>query len=160
IELESRNLEELLTRFLESLVHVCKADAGRLYMLNEDASEWVLRAGTPDPESLSIPNRPGLVKKLSKPRQLNGDAQSADLLLDASWHRRFHSCWSIPLAADVRTAGVMQFGFSRDYEWLPREQELLAAASERCLMAAEKARLVEDLAQREEQIRGLAEHML
>src|SRR5262249_15999738 len=138
IELESRNLEELLTRFLESLVHVCKADAGRLYMLNEDATEWILRVASPDRQVLSVPNRPAFVKKLSKPRQLNGDAQSSGLLLDESWHRRFHSCWSIPLAADGRTAGVMQFGFSREYEWLPREQELLAAASERCLMAAEK----------------------
>ena len=59
-----------------------------------------------------------------------------------------------------RTAGVMQFGFINAYEWLPREQELLAAAAERCLMAAEKARLMEDLAQREEQVRRLAEHML
>jgi signal transduction histidine kinase len=54
----------------------------------------------------------------------------------------------------------MQFGFAKPYEWLPREQELLAAAAERCLMAAEKARLMEDLAQREEQVRRLAEHML
>jgi len=54
----------------------------------------------------------------------------------------------------------MQFGFSNSYEWLPREQELLAAAAERCLMAAEKARLMENLARREEQIRSLAEHML
>ena len=54
----------------------------------------------------------------------------------------------------------MQFGFTKPYEWLPREQELLAAAAERCLMAAEKARLMEDLAQREEQVRRLAEHML
>ena len=50
--------------------------------------------------------------------------------------------------------------FPRIYEWLPREQELLAAAAERCLMAAEKQRLMEDLAQREEQVRRLAEHML
>jgi signal transduction histidine kinase len=54
----------------------------------------------------------------------------------------------------------MQFAFSKPYEWLPREQELLAAAAERCLMAAEKARLMEDLAASEEQIRQLAEHML
>jgi signal transduction histidine kinase len=160
IELESRNLEELLRRFLESLVHVCRADAGRLYMLDESAKEWVLRAGSPDSRSLSVPNRPGLVKKLSRPRHLNGDAHSAGVLLDESWHSRFQSCWSIPLAANGRTAGVMQFGFEKTYEWLPREQELLAAAAERCLMAAEKARLVEDLAQREEQVRRLAEHML
>ncbi len=54
----------------------------------------------------------------------------------------------------------MQFAFLKAYEWLPREQELLAAAAERCLMAAEKARLMEDLARREEQVRRLAEHML
>ena len=160
VELESRNLEELLRRFLETLVHVCRADAGRLYMLNEDSSQWVLRAGCPDSELLSIPNRPGLVKKLSKQRYLNGDCRSPDVLLEESWHTRFPSCWSIPLAAGGRTAGVMQFGFAKPYEWLPREQELLAAAAERCLMAAEKARLVEDLAQREEQVRRLAEHML
>jgi signal transduction histidine kinase len=54
----------------------------------------------------------------------------------------------------------MQFAFSKSYEWLPREQDLLAVAAERCLMAADKARLMEDLAVREEQIRRLAEHML
>jgi len=160
IELESRNLEELLRRFLESLVHVCHADAGRLYMLNQESRTWELRAGTPQPTVLSVPNRPGLMKKLSKPRHLNGDAHTSGILLDASWHERFQSCWSIPLAADGHTAGVMQFGFSKAYEWLPREQDLLAAAAERCLMAADKARLMEDLAQREEQVRRLAEHML
>ncbi|MEP6962377.1 MAG: GAF domain-containing sensor histidine kinase [Acidobacteriota bacterium] len=160
IELESRNLEELLRRFLESLVHVCKADAGRLYMLNADAKVWELKAGSPAPAALNVPNRPGLVKKLSKPRQLDGDATSASTLLDPDWNNQFSSCWSIPLATGGRTAGVMQFGFVRRYDWLPREQELLAAAAERCLMAAEKARLMEDLAKREEQVRGLAEHML
>jgi signal transduction histidine kinase len=162
IELESRNLEELLRRFLESLVHVCRAEAGRLYMLNEDQSEWILRAGSPScsPAVVSIPNRPGLVRRLSRPRYLDGGAHSSGILLDERWHQRFRSSWSIPLAAGGRTAGVMQFGFSKRYEWLPREQELLAAAAERCLMAAEKARLMEDLAQREEQVRSLAEHML
>ena len=120
----------------------------------------MLKAGRPSRRELSVPNQPGLIKKLSKPRHLNGDGTVASVLLDETWHSRFESCWSIPLAADGRTAGVMQFGFSKLYEWLPREQELLAAAAERCLMAAEKARLMEDLAQREEQVRRLAEHML
>src|SRR5579863_9907165 len=160
IELESRNLEELLRRFLESLVHACGADAGRLYMLSEGSSAWVLRAGAPKSIELAVPNRPGLIKKLSKPRYANGDGHSSGVVLDESWRQRFQSCWSIPLAAGGRTAGVMQFGFSKPYEWLPREQELLAAAAERCLLAAEKARLMEDLARREEQVRRLAEHML
>src|SRR5579871_5286859 len=94
VELESRNLEELLRRFLESLVHVCGADAGRLYLLNDKSSAWELRAGSPKAIDLSVPNRPGLVKKLSKPRHLNGDAHSSGVLLDESWHKRFQSCWS------------------------------------------------------------------
>jgi signal transduction histidine kinase len=164
IEMEAKNLEELLQRFLESLAHVCHADAGRLYMLNESSTQWILRAASPKPEPFSAPNRAGLIKKLSKPRFLNGAGHtagvSAGVILDESWQDRFDCCWSIPLAANGRTAGVMQFGFSKNYEWLPREQELLAAASERCLMAAEKQRLMEDLARREEQVRRLAEHML
>jgi signal transduction histidine kinase len=160
VELESRNLDELLRRFLDSLVHVCRADAGRLYMLNDESTAWDLKAGTPNAADLSVANQPGLIKKLSKPRHLSGEALNSSVMLDGTWHKRFASCWSIPLAADGRTAGVMQFGFTKPYEWLPREQELLAAAAERCLMAAEKARLMEDLAQREEQVRRLAEHML
>ncbi len=170
IEMEASNLEDLLRRFTESLVHVCRASAGRLYMLNEDSSEWVLKAASPKLESFSAKNQPGLIKKLSKPKFLNGhghangnghqNSHAGGVILDESWQHRFESCWSIPLAANGRTAGVMQFGFSKSYEWLPREQELLAAAAERCLMAAEKQRLMEDLAQREEQVRRLAEHML
>jgi len=117
-----------------------------------------LKAASPNTPTLSVGNQPGLIKKLSKARYVNGNGAGA--LLDQAWHERYESCWSIPLAAGGRTAGVMQFGFSKDYEWLPREQELLAAAAERCLMAAEKTRLMEDLAQREEQVRRLAEHML
>jgi signal transduction histidine kinase len=37
---------------------------------------------------------------------------------------------------------------------------LLGAAAERCLRSAEKARLMEDLARREEQVRQLGEHMM
>ena len=44
VELESRNLDELLRRFLDTLVQVCHADAGHLYLLNDKRSAWVLRA--------------------------------------------------------------------------------------------------------------------
>jgi signal transduction histidine kinase len=165
VELESRNLDELLRRFLETLVQVCRADAGQLYLLDGGQAAWVLKAqadtGIPPPEVL-VPatNRPGLLKGLAKPRQIDTRNDESQWMLDPNWKDRFRSCWSIPLAAGGRTAGVMQFAFSKYYEWLPREQELLAAAAERCLMAAEKARLMEDLAAREDQVRQLAEHML
>jgi signal transduction histidine kinase len=172
IELESRNLEELLRRFLESLIKVSRADAGRLYMLNEEQSSWVRKAGLPhedSPErsdaSHSIPAPLALQKKIAKPQCVllgrgGGNGSCANAVLEPAWAKSFRSCWSIPLATGGRTAGVMQLAFRKKYEWLPREKELLGAAAERCLMAAEKQRLMEDLARREEQVRRLAEHML
>jgi signal transduction histidine kinase len=158
-ELESASLDELLRRFLEALMQVSQADAARMYMLNQDSTAWVLKAGMPHGSAGIVPNKPTLMRSLGRPLYINGKGSPAPLL-DKDWEKRFRSCWSIPLTAEGRMAGVMQFGFSKVYEWLPREQELLAAAAERCLMAAEKARLVEDLRKREEQIRQLAEHML
>ena len=164
IELESRNLDELLRRFLGALVQVCHADVGHLYLLNDRRSAWDLRASAGQeefrPTLEEVPSSPAKLKALSQSRQFDLADGSANLLLEPSWKQKHKVCWSIPLAADGRTAGVMQFGFSKPYEWLPREQELLAAAAERCLMAAEKARLMENLAASEEQIRQLAEHML
>jgi signal transduction histidine kinase len=166
VELESRNLDELLNRFLQALVQVCRADAGHLYLLNDKRSAWVLRAKAESgahnrPILTEVPNGRGTLRTLAKSRQIDLlEDGAAHLLMEPSWKEQFQTCWSIPLAAGGRTAGVMQFGFSKPYEWLPREQELLAAAAERCLLAAEKARLMEDLAAREDQIRQLAEHML
>jgi signal transduction histidine kinase len=87
-------------------------------------------------------------------------ARHAKALLDPGWRSRYASCWSFPMMEEGRVAGVVQFGFPGHAEWLPRDQELLSAAVERCLMAAQKMQLVEDLAFREQQIRNLADHML
>jgi signal transduction histidine kinase len=165
VELEARNLDDLLCQFLRTLVQVCNADAGHLYLLDDTGSAWVLRSsasnnGPKAAEVTEIPNRPGLMASLSQAKHFGPARAGNQALLDPGWKNRYQSYWSIPLAAAGRTAGVMQFGFSKVYDWLPREQELLSAAAERCLMAAEKARLMEDLAAREEQIRQLAEHML
>ncbi|HTB17845.1 MAG TPA: GAF domain-containing sensor histidine kinase [Bryobacteraceae bacterium] len=165
VELESRNLDELLRRFLTALVQVCHADVGHLYLLNDKRSAWVLRAqaqtrGQNKPTWAEVPNGRTRMRTLAHSRQIELKDGADGLLLEPAWKDRFQTVWSIPLAAGGRTAGVMQFAFSKSYEWLPREQELLAAAAERCLMAAEKARLMEDLAAREEQVRQLAEHML
>jgi signal transduction histidine kinase len=165
VELESRNLDELLGRFLQTLVQVCQADAGQLYLLNDDRSSWLLKASAPSGNHLErgpleIPNQRGRVNLLARAHQVDPSNGTARHLMDPGWKDRYKSCWSVPLATNGRVAGVMQFAFSKTYEWLPREQELLSAAAERCLMAAEKARLMEDLAAREEQIRKLAEHML
>lgn len=75
-------------------------------------------------------------------------------VLEPSW--KVATCWSVPLGS----RGVIQLGFDRDYPWLHRERELLGIAAQRCLAAAEKARLVEELRRREEEVRRLARHVV
>jgi signal transduction histidine kinase len=164
VELESRNLDELLQQFLKTLVQVCSADTGALYLLDDARANWVCRgsarAGSrTDTRGLLLPVNAAGIRSMSRPRQTDL-SQGAGCALDDTWAGRFASCWSIPVATNGHMAGVVQFAFAKPYEWLPREQEMLAAAAERCLLAAEKARLMEDLAAREEQVRQLAEHML
>ncbi len=87
VELESRNLEELLRRFLESLVHVCRADSGRLYMLNEGSSAWVLRAGSPGPATVwrTAASLPGVDRDLG--RQSPRPDQEAFEAAPPQWRR-------------------------------------------------------------------------
>lgn len=165
IELESQGLDELLHRMLEVVSRYCRAEAGALYLLDAESGAWLLKAATlgdapgPGPAERVAGNRE-LLRRLGKGRCAAAGRGAAKLALRAHWRDIYQTCWSVPLALRGRTAGVMQFGFPRLYEWLPREVELLSAAAERCMLAAEKARLVEDLAAREEEVRRLAEHML
>ncbi len=162
VEVESRNLDELLQRFLVALSEFCRCDAAHLFVREDHGGKWVQRAvvGKETVDRTPVDDSRALTSALAKPRSVKRGNAAEICLLDPEWRHRFASCWSIPLAGGERLAGVMQFAFSKSYEWLPREQELLAVAAERCLMAADKARLMEDLAMREEQIRQLAEHML
>lgn len=167
VELESKNLDELLSRFLAALAEFCNTSEARLYLLDENAAEWHLgsHVGPHKPrKSWRGVNNRRIHKDLSvshcRIAPANGRSPRKSTAPDSEWSARQQTLWSVPLSDGRTTWGVMQFAFSKSFEWLPRERELLAAAAERCWMAIEKARLVEGLAAREEQIRQLAEHML
>lgn len=168
VELESRSLDDLLERFLITLSDFSNATRARLYLLDEEATVWTLGASVSRLKSAGkksrgafwrIANSPALRKELAEPRCITGK-DTGGAAPDAVWSGGGVTLWSIPLKSGAETWGVLQFSFDKDFEWLPRERELLAAAAERCWMAIEKARLVEGLAAREEQVRQLAEHML
>ncbi|MBV8816948.1 MAG: GAF domain-containing protein, partial [Acidobacteriaceae bacterium] len=155
VELESRNLDELLRRFLQTLMRVCRAEAAHLYLWGEGGpSRALLYAGSDSQGAVmaashtSVSGR--IARRLAHSKQIDPQGKDSDLILDSDWRSKSRWCWSVPLAVGDRMSGVMQFGFAKPYEWLPREQDLLLGAAERCLLAAEKARLVENLAAREE----------
>ncbi len=163
IELESRGLNELLRRFMTTLASLHHADSACLFFFDKNDQVLVPMAyvgeGTKTPPHL-VPNTPELAGVLLKPFCVEEATAEPHLILDKRSRDRYATCWSVPLLDGPRLRGVMQFRFRKSYEWLPREQELLEVAAERCLMGAAKARLMEDLAAREEQVRRLAERML
>jgi len=161
-EVESRSLDELLHRSLEILTTFSRAEAGALFLRDDNKRTWVRRALVPFSNGglVEVSQRLCRFDRLGRPRYLERDEGGHDCWLVAEWPQRFVSCWSVPLAAEGRTWGVMQFAFPKPYAWLPRELELLEVAAERCMLAAQKAGLMEELATREEQIRSLAEHLV
>lgn len=163
IELESRGLHELLRRFLTTLGALYRSDSASLFFFDKNDQVLVPMAytgdGTNAPPHL-VPNDPALAQTLVRPFCLEESPDNYHLVLDKRTRDRYSTCWSVPLMDGAKLRGVMQFRFRKTYEWLPREQEMLEVAAERCLMGAAKARLMEDLAAREEQVRRLAERML
>ena len=154
-EMEAKGLDDLLERFIASLKEFTRAAEGRLYLLSENGDFWIPKVGAVDTAVIAV-DGPKQRKTFSRP--VCGSAR--EVALDKVSKDKFQTCWSVPLSVEGRIAGVMQFVFEKQYEWLPREQEMLSAAAERGAVAVEKARLIEDLAARQEQIRRLAEHML
>ncbi len=141
-ELQAKSLDDLLRRLLQTLRKFCHAADGSMLLFD------------------GAPPGPRLLRGLARPRAFASGKLADALILDPHLRARYPWFWSVPLAADGRVAGVLQLAFSSEYHWLPRELELLDAAAERCLRVAEKTRLMEDLARREQQVRELAEHMM
>ena len=158
-ELESGGQRQLLERSLATLTRFCQAGAGRLFLFDRERGVWLTLAsdGAPPPPA---PDALSALDMLSLPRHIARGGRFERLLLDPSWRGVYPSCWSIPLFSGENLAGAMQFAFVKQYEWLPRELQLLTGAAERFLLAGEKLRLTEDLAAREAQIRQLASSIL
>jgi signal transduction histidine kinase len=161
-ELEAKSLDELLKQFLENLTRICQAQAGRLLLLDAKSDDWqaIAEVGG-DGDKGAWPPKVGaaLRKQLSRTRYIVHGEKAGKLILDPRLCGRYRSFWSVPLVAHGNMSGVIQLAFSTERSWLPRELQLLNAAVDQCLLAAEKARLMEDLAAREEQVRLLGEHM-
>jgi signal transduction histidine kinase len=156
IELEASNTDVLLRKFLETMAISCGADAAHLYMCTADPAVWELRASTAraaSAETLAVVRAPaGLRKALGR---VNYSTNGRNVM-DAGWEKRFPYVWSFPLSGD----GVVQFGFARERTLLARELEMLSVAADRCHSGAQKTRLLEEIAQREERLSKLAIRML
>jgi signal transduction histidine kinase len=114
VELESEGLEELLHGYVRALTRVFGARAARFVPISGAGAGRLSGA-------------------LYVKRGSHGEGLIASDLAGGR-----HACyWSYPVGA----IAALQFGFSSDHPWLPRELSLLGAAAQRCLEASERARL-------------------
>ncbi|MEJ7606879.1 MAG: sensor histidine kinase [Bryobacteraceae bacterium] len=154
----SISLDDLLHKLLDAMTQIAGSSAAHLYFCNQTARVWEVRASTTSaltPETgRSLPASPISVRALALP------TSSKRRILDRGWPERWHNFWSLPMSREGLLIGVIQFAFDRSRTLLPREIELLNVAAERCLAAVERARLLEDLAEREVHIREMARRML
>lgn len=159
VETESRSLADLLEGSMAVLARYCRAEAAQVFLLDEAHDLWKpqVKASALEP----IPATPQRRKTLARPFCfIAGEVKTNSAVLDRGWLARYPTCWSMPLANGRRLAAVMQFAFAKPYEWLPREQDMLTLVAERCLVGAEKIKLMENLSESEEQVRHLASRML
>jgi signal transduction histidine kinase len=162
IEIETRDLRALLEGSMSVLKRYCRADAGQVFLLDEARDVW-----RPQLSARGLPCEPQASTEIRRRLLSKGfcdvhaeERRKGNTVLDASWRDRYATVWSVPLIHGRRLAGVMQFGFTKAYEWLPREQDLLYLVAERCLLGAEKVKLLQHLAESENQIRELASRMM
>jgi signal transduction histidine kinase len=83
-----------------------------------------------------------------------------DGALSAKIRRRAKGLWGVPLKAGDEVIGVLLIAFSRRYDWLPTERELLKAMTDRSALAIDRARMTDALREREMRIAELSGHLL
>lgn len=116
-EMETRELEVLLSRFVSILTQALHARVGRLFL-----------------------DQP-MAGKLLRPLYIERGTADEALIADSGMRGRYQSYWSYPLARGA----LVQFGFRVPYPWLPRELSLLEAAAGRCRAAMERADLEKEV---------------
>jgi signal transduction histidine kinase len=164
-ELESQSVDELLTRVLDSLMRTFRAEGGGVLLLLPGGRLELKASRGLQPDLAGHFAGPvgqgfaGRIARTGRPRIVL-DARRDALITDPAIRRAFRSFWGVPLVVKDKVTGVLHLNFTRPYNCLPREMRLLEAVAERCALALEKAQLIETLAQREQQIRKLGEHML
>lgn len=88
------------------------------------------------------------------------DASRDPRVLSASLRAKAKALWGMPLKYDGKTIGVMVLGFSKPYEWMPTERDLLKAIADRSALAIHRARITDALREREGRIAELSAHLL
>ncbi len=165
-QLESLSVHDLLHRVLETLMRTFRAQGGVLLLREPKSRQLAVKAWKGLDEELARcfetkvgTGLAGRIAQKGKPLAIV-DVENEPSTNSPPIREAFRSIWGVPLMVRGEVTGVLGLGFAQEYHCLPREMKLFEAIAERCALAIDKAQLLEELHQREEQIRALGEHMM
>ena len=166
-ELSAGNLNALLERVLEIATHTFNANLGLILL--KDADQQLLRVqaqvGFPDAlDGLSseTPIGEGFAGKIALTGEpaILPDLRTFSDILGPFLQGRAKALWGVPLKSNDVVIGVLVIGFSRPYDWLPTERDLLRAVADRSALAIDRAGMTDALRERETRIAELSGHLL
>jgi len=174
-ELSSGSVSSLLDQVVQITARTFGATVGAI-LLRDDENELQVHASFGiDHEidtSLSIPIGEGFTGKIAATGEpdILPDVEHAEGLLNPHLVRQAKALWGMPLRTPKgknvpgvpsdTVIGVLIIGFSKPYQWLPTERELLRAIADRSALAIERAPIGEVLREREARIAELSGHLL
>jgi signal transduction histidine kinase len=167
-ELSAGNLKALLERVLRITLHTFSASLGLILLKDPDQQLLRVQAqvgfgdGLDDP-ALSIAMGQGFAARIAETGEpdILPDLTISQGQLSPLLRSRAKALWGVPLkSSDGAVIGVLLIGFSRPYDWLPTELELLRAIADRSALAIERAGMTDALREREMRIAELSGHLL
>ena len=166
-ELSAGNLNALLERVLEIATHTFNANLGLILLKDADQQLLRVQAQVGFPEVLDglgseTPIGEGFAGKIAlvgEPAILP-DLRPSSETLGPFLQGRAKALWGVPLKSNDVVIGVLDIGFSRPYDWLPTERDLLKAVADRSAQAIDRAGMTDALREREMRIAELSGHLL
>jgi len=150
-QLQSLNVQELMGHVLDTLMRTFRAQAGVILLRERRAKKLEAKAWKGlDAELAAEFNTTGgrgMAGRIAKSGEsmVVVDVRNEPLIRNAAIRKAFRSVWGVPLTVRGEVRGVLQLGFSQEYHCLPCEMTLLEAVAERCALAIDKAKLLEEL---------------
>ncbi len=165
-QLETLGVADLLQRVLETLIRTFHATGGAILLVDPATNRLEAKARKGISANLGHCFDTAIGEGLIGSVAASGEpATVVDIAIDdriesADLRKTFTSLWAVPLDVRGKVTGVVALGFSQEYHCLPREMKVFEAIAERCALAIDKARLMEELKESKERVRKLGEHMM
>jgi signal transduction histidine kinase len=166
VELVDSSLDSMLQRVLEITCQTFDAVLGLVMLRDKDTDllrvhasmgldpqlrgEFIFNLAQGFCSAIAKSGEPSIVLDTSRdPRVLSPELKEKATTL-----------WGVPLKYDGQTIAVMLIGFSKPYEWMPTERELMRAIADRSALAIDRAQITQTLRERESRIAELSSHLL